>query len=154
MPPTYTCLNLSACPQHIHMSQSVCMSPTYARVSVSMSPAYTRVWICQHVPSIYVWTMWPVFAKLDVYALCYVPEHGPIYKNATERPVSVQEYRLFFSLMDGCLTAPVVYWSEFLATDSEDRVRFLVLPDFLRSSGSGSGSTQPREYRWGATWKI
>jgi hypothetical protein len=26
------------------------------------------------------------------------------------------------------------------------RVRFPALPDFLRSSGSGAGSTQPREY--------
>jgi hypothetical protein len=26
------------------------------------------------------------------------------------------------------------------------RVRFPALPDFLRSSGSGTGSTQPREY--------
>jgi hypothetical protein len=25
--------------------------------------------------------------------------------------------------------------------------------DFLRYSGSGTGSTQPREYNWGATWK-
>jgi hypothetical protein len=33
------------------------------------------------------------------------------------------------------------------------RVRFPALPDFLRSSGSGTGSTQPREYNWGATWK-
>jgi hypothetical protein len=24
---------------------------------------------------------------------------------------------------------------------------------FFRSSGSGTGSTQPREYNWGATWK-
>jgi hypothetical protein len=36
----------------------------------------------------------------------------------------------------------VVLWSEFLATDPEDPA----LPDFLRSSGSGTGSTQPREY--------
>jgi hypothetical protein len=28
-----------------------------------------------------------------------------------------------------------------------------VLPDFLRSSWSGTGSTQPREDNWGATWK-
>jgi hypothetical protein len=42
-------------------------------------------------------------------------------------------------------TAPVV-WSEILATDPEVRVRFSALPDFLRSSGSGMGSTQPREY--------
>jgi hypothetical protein len=32
------------------------------------------------------------------------------------------------------------------------RVLFPALPDFLRSSGSGTGSTQPREYNWGATW--
>jgi hypothetical protein len=40
----------------------------------------------------------------------------------------------------------VVYWPEFLATDPEVRVRFPALPHFLRSSGSGTGSTQPREY--------
>ena len=34
------------------------------------------------------------------------------------------------------------------------RVRFPALPDFLSSSGSGTGSTtQPREVNWGATWK-
>jgi hypothetical protein len=43
------------------------------------------------------------------------------------------------------MTASVVYWSEFLATDPEVRVRFPALPDFL-SSGSGMGSTQPPEY--------
>jgi hypothetical protein len=32
-------------------------------------------------------------------------------------------------------------------------VRFPALPDFLRSSGYGTGSTQPHEYNWGATWK-
>jgi hypothetical protein len=31
-------------------------------------------------------------------------------------------------------------------------VRFPALPDFLRSSGSRTGSTQPHEYNWGATW--
>jgi hypothetical protein len=39
---------------------------------------------------------------------------------------------------------------KFLATD---QVRFPVLPDFLRSSGSGTGSTQPYEYNEGATSK-
>jgi hypothetical protein len=33
------------------------------------------------------------------------------------------------------------------------RVWFPALPDFLRSSESGMGSTQPRENNWGATWK-
>jgi hypothetical protein len=37
----------------------------------------------------------------------------------------------------------VVWWSEFLATDPEIRIRFPELPDFLRSSGFGMGSTQP-----------
>ena len=32
------------------------------------------------------------------------------------------------------------------------RVRFPALPDFLSSSGSGTGSTQPCEVNWGATW--
>jgi hypothetical protein len=31
--------------------------------------------------------------------------------------------------------------------------RFPALPDFLASSGSGMGSTQPREDNWGATWR-
>jgi hypothetical protein len=43
-------------------------------------------------------------------------------------------------------TASVVYWSEFLATNPETRVRFPAIPDILRSSGSGTGSTQLREY--------
>jgi hypothetical protein len=51
------------------------------------------------------------------------------------------------------MAASVVWWSEFLATDPEVRVRFPVLPGFLRSSGSGTVSTQSHEYNWGATWK-
>jgi drug/metabolite transporter (DMT)-like permease len=40
-------------------------------------------------------------------------------------------------------------WLQF----QRSRVRFPTLRDFLRSSGSGTGSTQPLEYSWGATWK-
>jgi hypothetical protein len=36
---------------------------------------------------------------------------------------------------------------------TEVRVRFPALPDFLGSSESGTGSTQPREYNWGAASK-
>jgi hypothetical protein len=32
------------------------------------------------------------------------------------------------------------------------RAWFPALPDFLRSRGSGTGSSQPREDNWGATW--
>jgi hypothetical protein len=37
-------------------------------------------------------------------------------------------------------------------TGYRSRVRFSALPNFLRSSGSGTGTTQPREYNWGAIW--
>jgi hypothetical protein len=36
-----------------------------------------------------------------------------------------------------------------MAADPEVRFRFPALPDFLRSSRSGTGSTQPREYNRG-----
>jgi hypothetical protein len=43
------------------------------------------------------------------------------------------------------LLPEVISWSQFLATGPEVRVRSPALPDFLRSSGSGTESTQPRE---------
>jgi hypothetical protein len=46
------------------------------------------------------------------------------------------------------MTASVVSRFECLAIDPEVRVRFPALPDFLRSGGSETGSTQPREYNW------
>jgi hypothetical protein len=55
------------------------------------------------------------------------------------------------NLIDVRETDSVVRWSDFLATDPDVRVRFPALSDFLRSSRSETGSTQPREYDWGAT---
>jgi hypothetical protein len=55
----------------------------------------------------------------------------------------------------------VLYWRELPLWSSgqsswlqiqRSRVRFPAPPDFLRSSGSGTGSTQPREDNWWATW--
>jgi hypothetical protein len=43
------------------------------------------------------------------------------------------------------LAASVVQWSELLATDPKAQVRFPALLE-KKSSGSGTGSTQPREY--------
>jgi hypothetical protein len=45
------------------------------------------------------------------------------------------------------------FLTEFLLQIQRSRVRFLALPDFLRSRRSGTGSTQPREDNRGATWK-
>jgi hypothetical protein len=50
-----------------------------------------------------------------------------------------------YRVMSVLATATVVKWSEFLATDPDVRVRFSALPDFVRSNGSGTRSTQPRE---------
>jgi hypothetical protein len=47
----------------------------------------------------------------------------------------------FLYSVDFTSTASVVYRSEFLATDPGVQVR----PDFMKSDGSGTGSTQPRE---------
>jgi hypothetical protein len=44
------------------------------------------------------------------------------------------------------VTASVVQWLEFLTADPEVRVRFPALPDFLKGSTSGTGSTQSRKY--------
>jgi hypothetical protein len=47
---------------------------------------------------------------------------------------------------------PISKQNKLLTTDPEVRVRFPALPDFLRSSGSGTGSTQ-HEYKWEDAWK-
>jgi hypothetical protein len=54
-------------------------------------------------------------------------------------------YGLFNDAFSMKTTVSVVWWSGFLAIDPEVVVRFPTLPDFLRNSGSGTGSTQPRE---------
>jgi hypothetical protein len=56
----------------------------------------------------------------------------------------------YYFYVSGTQTASVVWWPEFLATDPEARVRFPALPE-KKSSGSGTGFTQPREYNGGAT---
>jgi hypothetical protein len=53
--------------------------------------------------------------------------------------------RLFFRLISVCHDR-LCGLIEVLATDPEVPFRFLALPDFQTNSGSGTGSTQPREY--------
>jgi len=64
------------------------------------------------------------------------------------------------TIRNSCFSLPVVWgwpplWSSgqnFWLQIQRSRVRSPALPDFLSSSGSGTGSTQPREVNWGATW--
>ena len=58
-----------------------------------------------------------------------------------------------FSDYTSCIRPPL--WSSdqsFWLQIQRSRVRSPALPDFLSSSGSGTGSTQPRKVNWGATW--
>jgi hypothetical protein len=48
---------------------------------------------------------------------------------------------------------PPLYSSRVPGCKSRGPVRFPALPDLLSSSGSGTGSAQPRWYNRGATWK-
>ena len=81
--------------------------------------------------------------------------HGESLKSRIH-PMSSQLYLI-------CLSTCMHYWSfagpplwssgqSFWLQIQRSRVRFPALPDFLSSSGSGKGSTQPREVNWGATW--
>ena len=47
-----------------------------------------------------------------------------------------------------CFFSGQIFWLQI----QRSRVRFPALPNFLSSSGSVTGSTQPREVNWGATW--
>jgi hypothetical protein len=47
------------------------------------------------------------------------------------------------------MAASVAQWSELLATNPEVRVRFPALQNFLRSNGSATAPTQPRECNQG-----
>jgi hypothetical protein len=92
--------------------------------------------------------------RLSELLLCYKFQNK-LFVNANSfrsfvRKISFQVIFLFKETLinfasEHLRTASVVQWSEFLATDPEVRVRFPALPNFLRSRGSGTGSTQPRE---------
>jgi hypothetical protein len=77
-------------------------------------------------------------------SICSASNLIDIYKPSYPGSQKVNIWQAFLRLIKhrDRLCGPV----EFLATDPEIRFRFSALPDFLRSSGSGTGSTQPREY--------
>ena len=55
---------------------------------------------------------------------------------------------LWWSLRPPLWSSGQSFWLQI----QRSRVQFPALPDFLSSSGSGTGSTHPREVNWGATW--
>ena len=64
--------------------------------------------------------------------------------------VGTKVYRLLHSRKKYGLVSPCPLWSSgqsFWLQIQKSRVRFPALPDFLSSSGSGTGSTQPREVK-------
>jgi hypothetical protein len=81
-----------------------------------------------------------------------IPENGTLQEYSSVFIYTLFSLRANFDTVSNYTAASMVLGSEFLFTDPEVRVRFPALPDFMRSSGSGTGSTQPREYNWGATW--
>jgi hypothetical protein len=89
-----------------------------------------------------------------VTATQYTVQHETITPSTKNEKMNsfFQTIIYIFNVLFGLETASVVWRSEFLATDPEIRVRFSALPDFLWSSWSGRGFTQPREYNWGATF--
>ena len=69
------------------------------------------------------------------------------------RPYTVLDVNVTTKLKIPVMLPPL--WSSgqsFWLQIQRSRFRFPALPDFLSSSWSGTGSTQPREVNWGATW--
>jgi hypothetical protein len=95
----------------------------------------------------------PVPFRVDVYImLISVVVWGTVLQAARFRVRVLMRWIFVFNLPN--LSRPPL-WSTGQRSwlhAQRTRVRFPALPDFLRSSGSGTGSTQPREDNWGATW--
>jgi hypothetical protein len=94
----------------------------------------------------YTFVMLGRSVNIGVYILC------SILSSTLQSVVENNVFALISYEMD------MIYWNlcgfssvppqEFKVTDPEVRVRFPALPHFLRSSGSGTRSNQPREYTW------
>ena len=78
---------------------------------------------------------------------------APVLINTQNTPKEARPQWLKFPETVSQLGPPL--WSSgqsFWLQIQRSRVRFPALPDFLSSSGYGTGSTQPRDVNWGATW--
>jgi hypothetical protein len=87
------------------------------------------------------------FSHHNSASICYFSCLNVILQFSVLRNVGCLNRYIVPTLWRNVLHNQPLLWSsgqEFLAIDSEVRVRFLVLPDVLRSSGSVTGSTEPR----------
>jgi hypothetical protein len=85
---------------------------------------------------------------------CHHPNHHHPHHSFLKRLKStvMKQTCIFFSCNTVILEADADAMGSWIQIQ-RSRIRFPALPDFLRSSGSGTGSTQPCEDNWGATWK-
>jgi hypothetical protein len=110
-----------------------------------------RIWQTCETKSYFMSMQWLEFHKTQTLNVRR-PRGGVIHFLLAERAVVALELRRLWL----CLIISMPLWSSgqsFWLQIHRPWVPFSALPDFLRSSGSGTGSTQPREDNWGATWK-
>ena len=94
-----------------------------------------------------------IFWRFSVQILAWRPTIlRPLYLRYSSRSVSPSNRTVILLLNESLYIWPPLWSSGQSFWLQMSRVRFPALPDFLSSSGSGTGSTQPREVNWGATW--
>jgi hypothetical protein len=81
--------------------------------------------------------------------ICYKRLRGEIFEELFQRELWNNIFIISLPSRPPLWSSDQSFWLQI----QRSRVRFPALPDFLRSSGSGMGSTQPREDNWGATWR-
>jgi hypothetical protein len=144
----------------------------YVMRSTMSSPSIAGTTIFVFTASEYLFLFWGKVGSNFLYSYRTLEKPPFVCSGTLEKPpflcVAVSERRVTafhqfsgFISVRNALYEPIERTSDclcglcsgFLVTDPEVRLRFPSLPDSMRNRGSGTGSTQPHEYNWGATWK-